>query len=232
MNVHVLQHVPFEGIGSMEPWLQERGARITYTRFYEAGWTLPDLEDEAIDLIIAMGGPMSVNDERELLWLVPEKQFIREAVQEGVAVLGICLGAQLIASAFGARVYPGPQREIGWFDINATSAAESVFRFPSALPVFHWHGETFDLPVGAVRLASSAVCANQAFQLGRNVIGLQFHLETTPVSADAIIENCRNELVPADYVQSEPQLRGGLHESGQGINLWMSKVLGYLTREA
>jgi len=103
MNVHILQHVPFEGIGSMEPWLLRRSANISITRFYES-WELPDVNN--LDLIIAMGGPMSVNDEAELPWLAHEKQFIRTAVQQGVPVLGICLGAQLIASALGARVYP------------------------------------------------------------------------------------------------------------------------------
>lgn len=98
MNVHILQHVPFEGLGSMEPWLLARDSRISYTRFFES-CSLPDLA--TVDFIIAMGGPMSVNDEAELPWLADEKQFIHTAIQRGVPVLGICLGAQLIASALG-----------------------------------------------------------------------------------------------------------------------------------
>src|SRR5690606_30657296 len=107
------QHVPFEGLGSMGPWLVRRKAEITFTRFFESP-SLPDLS--GMDLVIAMGGPMSVNDEAALPWLVHEKSFLRAAIGQGVPVLGICLGAQLIASALGAQVYPGPHREIGWFD--------------------------------------------------------------------------------------------------------------------
>lgn len=160
MNVHILQHVPFEGIGSMEPWLRARSANINSTRFFEP-WTLPDVN--GLDLIIAMGGPMSVNDEAGLPWLVAEKQFIRAAIQQGVPVLGICLGAQLIASALGARVYAGKQREIGWFDIEAVPQAGGSFTFPKTATVFHWHGETFDLPARAIHLARSAACEHQTF---------------------------------------------------------------------
>ena len=211
----------------MEAWLSTRAARITSTRFYES-WTLPDASH--LDLIIAMGGPMSVNDEAELPWLVPEKAFIRAAIQQGVPVLGICLGAQLIASALGARVYAGRQREIGWFDVEAVSQAGDAFAFPETTTVFHWHGETFDLPAGAVHLARSAACAHQAFQVGTNVIGLQFHLETTPDSADAIITHCRDELVTDTFVQTEAALRAVPPVAYARINALMGDVLDYLVR--
>ncbi len=227
MHVHILQHVPFEGIGSVEPWLRMRSANISTTRFYEP-WTLPDVDP--MDLIIAMGGPMSVNDEAELPWLVEEKQFIRTAIQQGIPVLGICLGAQLIASALGARVYAGRQREIGWFDIDAVPHAGGAFAFPKTATVFHWHGETFDLPAAAVHLARSVACEHQAFQIGPNVIGLQFHLETTPASADAIITHCRNELVADTFVQTEDALRSVPTAAYECINALMAEVLDYLVR--
>ncbi len=227
MNVHILQHVPFEGLGSMEPWLRMHSAKISTTRFYEP-WTLPDVDQ--LDLIIAMGGPMSVNDEAELPWLVKEKQFIRAAIQQGIPVLGICLGAQLIASALGARVYAGRQREIGWFDIDAVPHACGAFTFPKTATVFHWHGETFDLPAAAVHLARSVACEHQAFQIGPNVIGLQFHLETTPASADAIITHCRNELVADTFVQTEDALRAVPAAAYECINALMAEVLDYLVR--
>lgn len=227
MNVHILQHVPFEGIGSIEPWLRTRGANITSTRFFEP-WKLPDVS--GVDLIIAMGGPMSVNDEAELPWLVHEKQFIRTAIQQGIPVLGICLGAQLIASALGARVYAGQQREIGWFDIEAVPHAGGAFAFPKTTSVFHWHGETFDLPPGAVHLARSSACEHQGFQVGTNVIGLQFHLETTPASAEAIITHCRDELVTDTFVQSEAALRAVPQAAYERINALMADVLDYLVR--
>jgi GMP synthase-like glutamine amidotransferase len=227
MNVRVLQHVPFEGLGSIEAWLGARPARVEYTRFYRSP-VLPDLR--AVDLVIAMGGPMSVNDEREHPWLKPEKAFLKEAVGRGLPVLGVCLGAQMIASALGARVCANACKEIGWFPVRAVSTDADVFRFPPQVTVFHWHGETFDLPPGAIHLASSAGCQNQAFQIGRNVIGLQFHLETTPESADAIIRNCRAELVEGEYVQTEQALRSVSEAEYGGINRLMDEVLTYITR--
>jgi len=229
MHVHVLQHVPFEGLGSIEVWLSHRGARVTYTRFFESV-RLPALTD--VDFIIALGGPMSVNDEEQLPWLREEKRFVAEAIASNKAVLGICLGAQLIASAMGARVYPGSAKEIGWFPVFSEPAVPDTFLFPASTDVFHWHGETFDLPSGAVHLASSAACRNQAFQIGAQVIGLQFHLETTPSSAEAIINNCANELLPQQrYIQTEPALRAVSVARYAGINTLMTDVLEYLVRD-
>jgi GMP synthase-like glutamine amidotransferase len=227
MRVHVLQHVPFEGLGSMATWLTEARAVVSYTRFYN-NEVLPSLN--GINLIIVMGGPMSVNDESALAWLKDEKRFVREAVVKGVPLLGVCLGAQLIANALGSRIYRNAEKEIGWFPIEATPAIPGVFRFPEKSTVFHWHGETFDLPSGAVRLAKSAGCENQAFQIGQNVIGLQFHLETTPQSARSILDNCGHKLTPGPYVQSEAELRGVDSAAYVGINHLMSEVLSYLTR--
>lgn len=227
MKVRVLQQVPFEGLGSIEPWLAARGAIVRCTRFFESS-RLPEVMD--LDLVIALGGPMSVNDEAELPWLKEEKRFVAEAVNSGKAVLGICLGAQLIAGALGARVYPGPHKEIGWFDIESTSDRPDLFRFPERATVFHWHGETFDLPLGATRLARSAGCENQAFQIGSRAIGLQFHLETTPASADSLIAHCRNELVDGRFIQSEDELRKAPMAAYAAVNALMDEVLAYLTR--
>jgi GMP synthase-like glutamine amidotransferase len=227
MHAHVLQHVPYEDIGSIKPWLAARAATVSYTRFFDNA-ALPALD--GIDLIIAMGGPMSVNDEAELPWLAAEKAFVREAVGRGLPVLGICLGAQLIASALGARVYRNAEKEIGWFPIEATAGVADGFRFPASSLVFHWHGETFDLPPGAIRLARSAACANQAFQLGPSAIGLQFHLETTPGSAEAMLAHGRDELVAAPCIQSEPAILAASAETYAAANRLMGEVLDYLTR--
>jgi len=228
-HVHVLQHVPFEGLGSIKTWLSLKNARITYTRFFQAD-PLPDLA--AIDLVIALGGPMSVNDENQFPWLKDEKIFVAEAVHAGKAVLGICLGAQLIAAALGGQVYTAPEKEIGWFPVAAESNPPGAFVFPESMTVFHWHGETFDLPIGALHLAGSAGCRHQAFQIGAHVLGLQFHLETTPASAEALIANCRHELVPQRYVQSEDQIRSVPEASYRSINALMVKVLEFLSRTA
>ncbi|MFA7382613.1 MAG: type 1 glutamine amidotransferase [Desulfurivibrionaceae bacterium] len=229
MQVHVLQHVLFEGLGSIGAWLAQRQARVGYTRFYEPAPCLPPLRE--IDCVIALGGPMSVNDEEELPWLRQEKRFLAEAIAGGKAVLGICLGAQLIASALGARVYPGPEKEIGWLPILAEPATTGTFAFPPSVTVFHWHGETFDLPAGAVRLAGSAACRNQAFQLGARAIGLQFHLETTPESAEAILSHCGDELLDNPYIQPASALRAVPADDYAGINRLMAELLAYLVRD-
>lgn len=226
MQAHYFQHVPFEGLGAIERWLIKAGYSISCTRFYDSG-NLPQPED--IDFLVVMGGPMSVNDESDHPWLVKEKAFIKNAITAGKSVLGICLGAQLIADSMGGRVFPNPVKEIGWFPVTAVAPETAgVFQFPKETNVFHWHGETFSLPEGAVRLAQSKGCANQAFQIGRNVIGLQFHLETTQTSAQAIVENCQDELVEGQYIQTMEEILSVPVERYASINGLMEKVLEYL----
>ena len=226
MRAHYLQHVPFEGLGSIEPWLISAGYEITNTRFFETA-ELPGINE--IDLLIVMGGPMSVNDENDLPWLVQEKRFIRDTIDNGKPVLGICLGAQLIASATGAKIFPNAFKEIGWFPIQGISSINnSFFSFPPSVEVFHWHGETFDLPSGATLLARSKGCENQAIQLGKSVIGLQFHLETTPESAMELVSNCRDELVGGEYIQTEKDILYAPQERYSTINNLMSDILQYL----
>jgi GMP synthase-like glutamine amidotransferase len=228
MRTYYLQHVPFEGLGNIEPWLDSNGYELTGTRFFEST-DLPD--PKAIDLLVIMGGPMSVNDEDRFPWLAREKHFVCEIIELGKPVLGICLGAQIIANAMGAKVSPNPVKEIGWFPVNSVASIDtSVFSFPTSEVVFHWHGETFDLPPSAIRLARSEGCENQAFQLGKRVIGLQFHLETTPKSASEIVSNCRDELVPSRYVQTEEEILSVSSSRYESINDVMSSILSFLQR--
>jgi GMP synthase-like glutamine amidotransferase len=228
MRAHYLQHVPFEGLGSIEPWLKAAGYEITNTKLFESA-AFPDLKN--IDLLVVMGGPMSVNDEDKFPWLVSEKQFICEAINSGKPVLGICLGAQLIASAMGALVYRNSAKEIGWFPIyGMLSNDTSIISFPPLMKVFHWHGETFDLPSGASLIAKSDGCANQAFQFGKSVIGLQFHLETTPEAARELVSHCRDELIPSKYIQTEEEILLAKPEIYQSINQMMGSILSYLLR--
>ena len=206
MRIHHLQHVPFEGLGYMEPVLRQKGHTLTATHLYN-GQRLPPVED--FDWLIVMGGPMGVSDEDQYPWLRAEKAFVKEAIAAGKIVLGICLGAQLIADILGGRVYKNQHREIGWFNIKwAPEAAESILAeaVPGEAEVFHWHGDTFEIPEGARRLASSAACVNQGFIKSDRIVGLQFHLETTKQSAAALMENCRDELDSSRYVQTEAEM--------------------------
>lgn len=226
-RAHYFQHVAFEGLGSIEAWLTKENYEITVTKFFNPDYQLPNPGD--VDLLIIMGGPMSVNDEDQHLWLKEEKQFIRNFLTTGKSVLGICLGAQLIASALGANVYPNNEPEIGWFSIHGIDHQRSdLFQFPTEETVFHWHGETFDLPENATLLASSYACNNQVFQIGNNVIGMQCHLETTSDSVQALVKHCGDELVIGNYVQSSGQILFAPEASYVNVNTLMDRLLAYL----
>lgn len=206
MKIQFFQHVPFEGLGSIEEWITERGHSLNTTRFYK-GDKLPTLEN--LDCLIIMGGPMSVNDEKEYLWLKQEKEFIQEAIEKGKTVIGICLGAQLIANVLGAKVYPNQEKEIGWFPVKFTEHAnqfKSLNQLSSGFTVFHWHGDTFDLPKDSKHLAFSEACRNQAYLYNEKVLGLQFHLETTKDSLLQMLSQGREELTSGKYIQSENEI--------------------------
>lgn len=181
-----------------------------------------------------MGGPMSVNDEAAHPWLRAEKRFIATAIADGKVVLGVCLGAQLIASAMGARIYSNREREIGWFPVETVADEQQTDLariLPHRVEVFHWHGETFDLPAPALKIARSSACENQAFSIGDRVLGFQFHLEATLSSASALIENCRSEMVPGRFVQSETEITRTA-DRFERVNRIMAGVLDHLTNTA
>jgi GMP synthase-like glutamine amidotransferase len=203
MRIHCLQHVDFEGLGSMEAFFIQRGHCLSATHLYR-NQALPELS--ALDWLIIMGGPMGVGDDARYPWMAKEKAFIKAAIEGGTIVLGICLGAQLIADALGAKVYRNPCREIGWFPVYKTAQTQATILkdvIPSGLTVFHWHGDTFDIPQGGVALASSDACRNQGFIVANRVVGLQFHLETTPDSVHALVQNCGHELDGSRFVQDK-----------------------------
>lgn len=219
MRLHYLQHVPFEGLGLIAEWARERGHTVTVTRMY-AGDPLPPAD--AFDLLVVLGGPMSVNDGPALPWLSGEMAFLSRALERGTPTLGICLGAQMIAAVLGGTIGRSKEREIGWFpiflsdggDANPLSPLLSLGEHPT---VFHWHGETFTLPEGATPLASSPGCTNQAFTLvGQpQVLALQFHIETTPEAVTALLENAgAGELNPGPYI-SEP---GAMQEAAPRLS--------------
>jgi GMP synthase (glutamine-hydrolysing) len=183
MDVLVLQHIACEPPGEYETVLRERGANLHRVELDE-GDPLPPWRD--FDAIVAMGGPMSVNDDADLPWLTDEKRAIGDAVRAGVPYFGACLGVQLLAASLGARVFPGPEPEVGVLPVTLTAegVADPIFAgLPQTFPTLQWHGDTFDLPDGATLLASSRACPNQAFRFGRLAYGVQFHVEVLPAMA-------------------------------------------------
>jgi GMP synthase-like glutamine amidotransferase len=201
LRIHYLQHVPFEGPGFIESWAQVRGHRLTAIRLY-AGHRLPATEE--FDWLFILGGPMNVYEESRYPWLTREKRFIGEALREGKVVIGICLGAQLLACVLGAKVMRNPCVEIGWYPVAKASQAlqSSLSGFlPDSFPAFHWHGDTFEIPRGAVHLARSEACENQAFAFGERVAAFQFHLESTRESVENLIHNCPEDLADGPFIQ-------------------------------
>lgn len=230
MRVHYLQHVPFEDLASIQPWLSAQGHSISATRLF-AGEIPPGAQ--TFDWLIVMGGPMGVHDEAEHPWLVGEKRCIEDALAANKALLGICLGAQLIAQVLGAKVDKNPQPEIGWFDVERivdgrqTAFAQSL---PKRFSAFHWHGDCFDIPHGAAQLARSEACAQQAFAYGDKVLGLQFHLEATHESARALTENCADELTGGVWIQSAAEMLARPERFDQANGLMADLLLTYSAR--
>ncbi len=188
-------------------WAGVNGHEISVTRLFEEGARLPELDD--FDCLVIMGGPMGANDEAEFPWLAAEKQLIRAAIGARRPILGICLGAQLVAASLGARILRNQHREIGWAPIWLTeegSGADLFSHIPEELEVFHWHGDTFEIPRGAVNLAQSAGCRHQAFIYGTNVVGIQFHLEVTRKDVMAMLKNSGEDLKPDLYVQAPAKI--------------------------
>jgi GMP synthase-like glutamine amidotransferase len=225
IRIHYLQHVPFEGLGSIVDWIHQQGHGLSQTRLFTSD-PLPDLDQ--IDWLIVMGGPMSIHDHSSNPWLLNEQRYIEQAILQGKIVLGICLGAQLIADVLGARVYPNREKEIGWFPVSRTEQDNPITTgIPDQEPVFHWHSETFELPNGAIQLARNAICEQQAFAFKQRVIGLQFHLETTVASAQALIERCSDELLPAPFIQSAETMLAEPQRFSV-INFYMNQLLSHL----
>ncbi len=213
MRVVAFRHVAFEGLGLIEPTLEDHGISVEFPDLFQGGATLPDLTTAAG--LIFMGGPMSAND--DLPYLRQEIQVIRHAVEAGQPVLGVCLGSQLIAKALGANVYKNSTKEIGWFDVHLTDAGRQdpiLSGLEGSETVFHWHGETFDLPEGAAWLAYSDACRHQAYRVGLKTYGLQFHLEVTPeiisdwCSQDANCGDVRELQTPVDPNRNAQRLAG------------------------
>ena len=228
-KIHFLQHVPYERLGSIADWINKNSHTLSVTRLYKSE-ILPDPLD--LDLLIIMGGPMGIYEEKKYPWLKEEKIFIEKAMKADKKILGICLGAQLIADVLGAKVYKNQYREIGWFPVHLTTQGRIsglLNNIPSELTVFHWHGDTFDIADNAIHLFENEACRNQGFQYGDNILGLQFHLEVEKTDIKRWFalpdddENNYGEDEP--YVQSKEVIFSYNSDYYYKVNRYMDNIL-------
>ncbi len=239
LRVHYFQHIKDEGLGSPASWLTKHQAHVTSTAFFalakgESDIVLPHIDD--VDLLIIMGGEMSVNDEDIYPWLIAEKQWIRQYIDLGKPVVGLCLGAQLIASSLGAVVKKNVKKEIGWWSIQAvhhSPPSEDQFSFPATLRPLSWHEDTFELPQQAVLLAESQACAHQAFQYRRHVLAFQFHPESTPQNMQLFLADIGYQELGSGsggdaYIQTAAQMAAVPAHDYEPPNLLLERALDFV----
>lgn len=229
MRIACIQHVPFEGPGNIEVWATEHSHAFQIIRLYD-GESLPEID--SFDLLVVMGGPMSVHDEAEYAWLRPEKALVARSIEQRKFVLGICLGSQLLAEVFGSPVYPNKMKEIGWFPVRLREAemgSSLLFGVPATLNVLHWHGETYNLPPGCAHLAESEGCTVQAFE-HLSALGLQFHLEATREGLAALIRHCGSEIGRGAYEQPPEAIAAGEITHGAAAKAAIYTVLDNISR--
>jgi GMP synthase (glutamine-hydrolysing) len=211
MSVLIIKNIAAEGPGTIEIFLRDNGIPCRIVEGYREA--LPSADD--FEVLIMLGGPMSVNETDIYPYIAAEEGLVREFIERGKKVFGVCLGAQIMAKALGAKVFPGPEKEIGWYEIellgdglrdpliHRLAIHPRAGDFWRRFKVFHWHGETFDIPVGAERIAQSALYANQAFRYGQDAYAFQFHIE---VEKGTIYQWLKDEPVDMEVIRRETEL--------------------------
>jgi len=236
--VNVIRHLAFEDLASFTSVLQAKDIEVNYIEAADFALTPEDLsqiDPLSDELLIILGGPISVNDQAMFPFIETEINLLKQRIAADKPTLGICLGAQLIASALGADVYSGEEKEIGWSPLNLTEAGKhSALRYLSAehCSILHWHGETFDLPDNAVLLASSEMYSNQAFSYGKNILALQFHPEITQRVMEKWFIGHIGEIMQTDGISVE-KLRKETHQFANQLemqgelffNSWLNEVM-------
>ena len=214
MKVTIIKHIDIEGPGTIGDCLDDKNIPYNVIDIFN-GEPLPDSLSD-VSSVIVLGGPMNVYEEDKYPFLKQEDEFLKEVIEKDLPTLGFCLGAQLIAKAKGARVKQNHQKEIGWFKVSLAdnSSNDPLFQgFQREFDAFQWHGDTFDIPDGAVKLAESELCPNQAFRVGKNIYGLQFHVEVTDEMIYQWIDAYRDEinslkgLVDPDQIISDTKIK-------------------------
>lgn len=222
LRLNCIMHVPFEGPQAIADWAARGGHEIRMTKLF-AGDPLPAFGD--FDILVVMGGPMSVHDEDRYAWLAREKALVSECLRTGRFLLGVCLGSQIIAEQLGATVRRNRWKEIGWMPLRTTGTGGSLIEdLPDGATVFHWHGETYDLPPGSALLASSEACEVQAFEHA-SALGLQFHLEAGREGVEAMVENCREDIGTGPYEQAAGEILEGEQRHGEAARRLMGRVM-------
>ncbi len=226
MRIHCIFHETFEGLGCIKSWIKQKGHQVTETRTFLFE---PYPETDDFDWLIIMGGALSINEEDKFPWLKIEKNFIHRTIDADKIVLGICFGAQLIAEALGSKIYKNKYQEIGWFPVkihknNLPSELKSI---PESLTVFHWHGDTFDLPQNVIHIAESVATPNQAFLYKEKVLALQFHFEMDEKAINMMLDHTGNKLLKDRYVQLVDEIVAGKQYIEKN-NRIMFMILDYL----
>lgn len=226
LTIQILQHVHFEGPANIAKWIENNNHTIQFTRMYK-GDILPD--SSTYDILIVMGGPMGLTSTAEYPWVDDELRYIKSVIEANKPVLGVCLGAQFIAKALGSSVYQAPEKEIGWFPLTFENQLPTALKNmpPENLTTFHWHGDTFDIPKDAIRLAHTKGVSNQGFIYRDKVMALQFHLEMNTTSIENMLQHCSYDITQGTYIQSVDDIHHGLEHESDNYKV-LETIMNYL----